>query len=117
MARIPKKIARFVLIAAGVYLLQMALLAFTGEPQPALALAIAAALAVIVATFDSVRASRRFNLELTRDWTENPGTQPPLFNVDLIHSNGRMTLYTPTKKHDWSLEKTNPIIRFRKAAD
>lgn len=114
MAEMLKKIAKFVLIVAGVYFLQMALRAFTGEHQPVLALAIAAALAVIVA---AMRARRRFNLELTRDWTENPGTQPPLFNVDLIHSNGRMKLYTPAKKHDWSLEKANPIIRFRKAAD
>lgn len=59
-------------------------------------------------------AARRHNLDATKDWAENTGTQPPLFNVDIVHSNGRISRYTPAKKHDWSLKKRNPIIRFRK---
>jgi len=87
---------------------------FVLNDAPTYYVALASALLLAQLIAEVLLYTRCNNLEATKGWAENTGNQPPLFNVDIIRSNGRISRYTPAKKHDWSLSKRNPIIRFRK---
>jgi hypothetical protein len=47
-------------------------------------------------------------------WEINKGTQPALFNVDVVLKSGKSRWHVPAKQLLWATSIDNPIVKFRK---
>ena len=50
-------------------------------------------------------------------WTENTGSRPALFNVDVVYKNGKSAWAVSAKSIEWDLYSDNPVLKFRKKQD